>query len=135
MPVGLIVAIVYSMGKMCRGVTVGGILLGVMVIALLGFTLAAVGTMHLNLSNRSNSATSASNLARSAASLGIAKILENQEFGKDRAAGTTVEVVTELGKGVLTFNQAESETAPPEVREIRYPRAVYTSWHAVNPAG
>lgn len=90
---------------MQRGTTIGGVLLGIMIITLLGVTLAAVTTMHLNLTTRSNRAVSASNLARSAVSMGIARVLEDQEFGKARKADSTIVVETEQGRSVLCFDQ------------------------------
>lgn len=94
-----------SVRRKQSGMTVGTILLGVLVITLLGFTLAAVGTMHLNLSNRNNNAISASNLARSAVSLGIARVLEHPDFGKDRGPEATIEVTTDRGLAHLTFDE------------------------------
>lgn len=88
-----------------RGITIGGVLLGVLVLTLLGFTLAAVGTMHLQVSNRAGRAVSASNLARSAASLAIARILENQDFGKKRSPESDILLADKRGEAVLTFDK------------------------------
>ena len=86
----------------------GTVMLAVMLLVVLGFTLAGLSTTHLRLTTRANLDIKASNLARSVAALAVSRLMENQELGKN---GTeVVELVTEDGRGVVSFEQETPRT-------------------------
>ncbi len=87
-----------------RGMTVGGTLLAVAVLAALAAALASLCVTHIRTSNRAESALHASNLARSAIAQAIAEVLNNQEYGVGQLPEETVAVETEHGTAYLSFN-------------------------------
>ncbi len=87
-----------------RGLTVGGTLLAVAVLAALAAALATLCVTHIRTSNRAESALHAANLARSAIAQAVAEVLNNQEYGDGRLPEETVTVETEHGTAYLTFN-------------------------------
>ena len=87
-----------------RGMTVGGTLLAVAVLAALAAALASLCVTHIRTSNRAESALHASNLARSAIAQAIAEVLNDQEYGVGQLPEETVTVETEHGTGYLSFN-------------------------------
>jgi len=89
-----------------RGISLGGTLLAVAILAALAATLASLCVTHLRTSRRAESTLHASNLARSAVAAGIAKVLEQQEFGVAQLPEETVTLETPHGKAFLTFNPA-----------------------------
>lgn len=84
-----------------RGLSTGTVMLALMLLVVLAFTLASLSTTHLQLTTRSNLDIRASNLARSTAALAIARLMENQEFGK---SGEVVELETDAGQGLVSFD-------------------------------
>ena len=87
-----------------RGLTVGGTLLAVAILAALAASLASLCVTHIRTSNRAESALHASNLARSAIAQAVAEVLNNQEYGGGQLPEETVAVETEHGTAYLTFN-------------------------------
>ena len=92
-----------------RGITVGGTLLAVTILAALAAALASLCVTHIRTSNRVESAHHASNLARSAIAQAIAEVIENQEFGVEQRPEATVTIETEMGTAFLTFNPELAE--------------------------
>ena len=64
---------------------------------------------HLRTTSRAESALHASNLARSAIAAGIAKVLDNQDYGVEQLPDDTVSLETEHGTAYLTFNPSVAE--------------------------
>lgn len=87
-----------------RGLTIGGTLLAVAILAALAAALASLCVTHIRTSNRAESALHASNLARSAIAQAVAEVLNNQEYGVGQLPEETVAVETEHGTAYLTFN-------------------------------
>lgn len=88
-----------------RGMSLGGTLLAVAVISLLAFTLTGLCVTHLQLSVQQDRGVLASNVARSAISTAISKVLQDPEFGKDRLAADVVSIETPHALGVVSFRE------------------------------
>lgn len=97
-----------------RGLSLGGALLAVSVLALLAFTLASLSVSHLQLSSRQEHGLAASNVARSVVSQAISRILQAKEFGEARLADEEIRLETSESLGLLTFHErtAQRERLP-----------------------
>jgi hypothetical protein len=74
----------------------------------LAFSLSSLSVTHLRTTSRADQSEKAINVARSTISLAIARITENPDFGRTRAAGEPVRVTLGGAEGYLTFNQGEA---------------------------
>lgn len=92
-----------------RGVSLGGTLLAVAVLSLLAFTLAGLCVTHLRLSGHQDRGVLASNAARSAISAAIAKVLVENDFGKNAKDDEEVRIRFGETEGFVTFNPANAE--------------------------
>ena len=87
-----------------RGISLGGTLLAVAILAALAATLASLCVTHLRTSRRAESTLHASNLARSAIAAGVAKVLDQQDYGVAQLPDETVTIETPHGTAFLSFN-------------------------------
>lgn len=92
-----------------RGVSLGGTMLAIAVLCFLASALASLCVTHLRLTNRVDNGRLAANAARSAASIAIARILEQPEFGKNRAPGDEVRYTTADSSALITFHEATAQ--------------------------
>lgn len=92
-----------------RGMTIGGTLLAVTVLTALAMALASLCVTHIRASNRAESALRASNLARSTIAMGVAKVLDNQEFGLEQLPEETLTIENEYGTAFLSFHPTLAE--------------------------
>lgn len=97
--------------KRIRGATLGTILLLTVVVVTLALALASTSVTHLHLSHRAANAEVARNMAESAISAGLERVLENDEFG---ALRTEPEVLVIKGadpaaRGRLAFHKPTAE--------------------------
>lgn len=95
-----------------RGASLGGLLLMVLVLTVLGFSLAQLSVVHLQMSGREGAALEAKNLARSVVSAAIARILDDPTFGESNPDSAQIELPHPEGRGYLTFSpQAEPHSS------------------------
>lgn len=97
--------------KQIRGATLGTILLLTVVVVTLALALASMSVTHLHLSQRAANAEVARNMAESAISAGLERVLANDEFG---ALRTEPEVLVLKGadpaaSGRLAFHKPTAE--------------------------
>ncbi len=92
-----------------HGLSLGGALLAVSVLAVLAFTLASLSVTHLQLSSRQEHGLAASNAARSVVSQAISQILQAKEFGEARLVDEGIRLETSHSLGLLTFHQGTAQ--------------------------
>jgi len=95
-----------------RGSTLSSVLLVLMVAVTLTFVVAQSSVVHLQFATSLDNRQQARNLAESAVNEGLAKVLEAEAYGKDRAAGSAIRVqggnYPPGAYGYLTFNKGEA---------------------------
>ena len=99
-----------------RGVSLGSTLLVVVLVASLGLVLASSSVTHLQLMSQYSRSLRAQEFARSAAALGMERILRDRDlpnFGADRAIGETLKYGSESEGGCLTWTTAQRSLNPP----------------------
>ncbi len=95
-------------GRRPCGVSLGGTVLAISVLAVVAFSLSSLVITHLRMSSRQRGAEQASNAARSAISAAISKIMESPEFGQSRSAEQEIRLQMPDAVGLLTFNEADA---------------------------
>lgn len=91
------------------GLSTGGILVLIAIMAVLAAALARIVVSHLYLETRSLNSDKALNLARSASARAVAELIENQAYGADDPENALIELRRGQGEAVVTFSQAEAE--------------------------
>lgn len=95
-----------------RGSTLSSVLLVLMVAVTLTFVVAQSSVVHLQFATSLDNRQHARNLAESAVNEGLARVLDSEAFGKNRAAGSAIRVeggsYPQDAYGYLTFNKGEA---------------------------